>query len=370
MKNNTIDIEQLIQDFLFTELILRYKRLVENEKLKELYTNFLINQSIIIMTEYSIANKSSENQKPNKEAEEFSSKVKRLRRSTMKSRTFGSTHAKKRKEMGLDNFEKTYNLSVLIADDQSISWLGYEFFNAEKNFEDFDVILLQMKSVIDGFNFPLFEVYLENTLAEEEVYLKVDRDNKMNLSLESRSANNIFSDIVEESDLSFILLHFSRLKNIILAEQLFIGRELIVGPFALSFDRYISKVKAVAICNIGDDISKHSSLFIENLSSELNTGLTSDFFTRNRKVRNKIHYENLEVIDDAEYIEIARQQNVYISNFLKYFDLNTNIERQPYDDFFNWLNSYMKYNSVSRDEFNSNKDYYYEIYKESIKNNE
>lgn len=365
-----IDRKQVLQDFFFTELVLRYKREVSNFWIKEMYAHFLINHSIFLMNELLKVVSLDPNNNNNEQLNEMVRNINVYRRFKMKNKTTGKEHRKIRESLGIDNQEETYDLTLLMDDENRVFSMSYEFADTESDFKSFEDILLQLSEILKGLDYLYSEELFSACLDNEIIRAKIETDNTINLGTHSKASKNLFPYLECESDISFVLLHYSRLKVLELVSNSFENLEVKTDAFNLNFNHYMAKLKAIEICSIGDDLKDMSSNFSMQFIEETTKGLKPQFFRENRMLRNKIHYYILEVVDDEVINELINQQNCYISTFVNLVDKNMDLEKKQFDDFIAWAVDYIELNDISIEDFNIARDMYYDIYINDVKKDE
>lgn len=376
-----LDAVEVLQDFYFTALILKFLEHNNNEMQKQLLAQFLVEYSTYILAEYLNTNKFESKEKPDMEREyqELKTKINSRRNEFFKNSSYskkgvGRTQEKIREEMGIDIEVETYDTSVIVNKKNELISINYGYWDKEKYNSEYVQTLKYIQDVVNKVD-EIFSIdskeILEKEITDPRTIELLRINNKEELLYKSKSSKGLFPNVDNEADISVIYMFFEKFKNIERVAKLFEGRIIKISEVGLSYDNYIAKIQAFYICVLGDNNLKYStSSFWDEFRKIVEKEIDSEFYPKNRCLRNKIHYTKIEKISEEDYAVLMVQQKQYISLFVKYVTDNMHWEIGTYDAFMDWAKIHVKENDLDLGEFNDNREYYYGMYLHLQENND
>lgn len=322
-------IYEILRDCLCFELILEVKRRMNYIEAKNYLSMFL--KSLAPVLVYEVADSlekidimmkkdffnSGMNKKVQQERQKF------LKRDILKSSLPGETQ----KEMGLNFNELVYDMNVILKDDELLD-MNYEIFMEDitGDFEFWDSLFGIPNAVVNaiisglGFDFKLENVFTSNK--ENFVKLSEIAESELAGQRYSYSVYKLFSrgKNLELQDKVFILYRYRLLSSIHHLErvipQLTIMRDNVVIVDGKAFFR---KYKATVIEIVGKELLLLNSAFGQDIAKQIEEKIIDKrFFSLNRKLRNNIHYSNIEVLEAEEINLVDMYQNAYIDLLVQY----------------------------------------------------
>lgn len=367
---------ELYQDSYFFELLMFIKRNLKNIESKNSVAFFLKRIAPVICYELSVF---LEEQNILDKSEfyfpEMKNKVQIERVRVVKEVILNSTQAEvAMKEMGLDFKNRVYDINVVIKNDELLS-TNYEnyFSEVEANIPFYDSLFDMPRNVLKALNLGIFkkedmngfdndfEVLIKENIEKIDLELNGDR-----LSYSSKVLLS-YAEGIQDKDKLFILYRYGILKNLLNIEKLCpniqINTNLGTEPIILvKKENFFRKVKAVFIEDIGQEImkSKEKSNFIKSIFNEINEVIIDKrFFQLNRKIRNNIHYSQINELTDKELDVVDTFQNKYLYLILNIFDSMIHIE---VDENCKKMNDFFKIvinHNISKKELSLNYEEYY-----------
>lgn len=340
MKNNIQDkpifdtsaINEIMQDTYFFYMLLEIKRKLKNIEAKSYLTMFIKGLAVALNYELSVCLENcgiiekDKFFKPN-----MKNKVRKERQWLHQNICNSNKINKKIQEMGLDFSNEVYDLNVVIKNNKILD-INFEQFGDDENLDFWNSVFYLNEQVIETI-FKVFDEKFESNISKKlyemtDVYIsgKVLNPikNKINGKRYSYQSYKLFSKSIELDaiDKIFILYRYRLISSIILIEKVFYGKELKISIeplFSLDFKNYIRKYKSISICIVGDELMKMNTDFSNSILEEINNKIDAKFFPLNRKMRDNIHYSEINEFSNEEIDYLDTKQSEYLNIIYKHF---------------------------------------------------
>lgn len=330
-------IMEMLNDWMAFEFILELKRRMKNVEAKNYVSSFLMTIAPVIVYEVAqslellgiVSKKVFFN--PGMDKRVQTEREKFLKRKIVKS----SQPQLIEQEMGLNFKEKTYDINILVRDNELLD-MNYELFNTniKEDFEFWDSLFGLPKSFVNT----LFSC-LDINKRIEDVYATIDENlSELSEKIEqeivcerySYSVQKLFSeaDGLEDIDKILILYRYRLVTSAIRIEKVVPDFNISIGETRV-FDikAFIRKYKAAVICIIGSELDTMNTKFAQRIQAEIQSKIGDGTFQRiNRKLRNNIHYQRTEVLTDKEIDMLDKFQTVYYEIIINHFKENIFID--------------------------------------------
>lgn len=192
-----------------------------------------------------------------------------------------------------------------------------------------------------------------------------------------RSSKLFLEADITEVDKYFILYRLNMIVILIELEKFFEKNNFTISAnenIICDVHMFFSKIIALEIEILGNDIRNMNTNFSKSIQKKLDETLlkkNKNFYSLNRKLRNNIHYEKVDIIDEASYKELIKLQKEYLNIIYEEIKnkLHFNLDEEDIllSEFFKYCND----NNIEKDEIYRNYENYYTqyYYKKSIDRN-
>ena len=389
MKDNKIDMNsfyEILQDnisMVILEKILNGFKCIESKNaIEEFIADFspvLIYEAYIFFKKKGLATKDNfyNNEKLRKKVEDY-------RMLTTKKRVPNSEYIHDIKEnMGIDFKNDIFDINV-VALDNVIRRFNFSEYNKieERDFlgscyltnAEFSKITFKNLTVfsVDDYKNILNKIIEEcmNDIKKLEVLLSGNR-------YSYRSSKLFLEADITEVDKYFILYRLNMIVILIELEKFFEKNNFTISAnenIICDVHMFFSKIIALEIEILGNDIRNMNTNFSKSIQKKLDETLlkkNKNFYSLNRKLRNNIHYEKVDIIDEASYKELIKLQKEYLNIIYEEIKnkLHFNLDEEDIllSEFFKYCND----NNIEKDEIDRNYENYYTqyYYKKSIDRN-
>lgn len=192
-----------------------------------------------------------------------------------------------------------------------------------------------------------------------------------------RSSKLFLEADITEVDKYFILYRLNMIVILIELEKFFEKNNFTISAnenIICDVHMFFSKIIALEIEILGNDIRNMNTNFSKSIQKKLDETLlkkNKNFYSLNRKLRNNIHYEKVDIIDEASYKELIKLQKEYLNIIYEEIKnkLHFNLDEEDIllSEFFKYCND----NNIEKEEIDRNYENYYTqyYYKKSIDRN-
>lgn len=312
--------------------------------------------------------------------EEVKRKIQKYRMLTTKKKIKNSEYIKSiRDNMGIDLENDIFDINI-VALDNIIKRFNFSGFNkrSEKEFlgmcywtnaEFSKVTFEEITRLPKGEYEKIIDIIIDAEIDEIKNLEKYLSGNRYSY----RSSKLFDKADLTESDKLFILYRFNMITLLIELEKFFEKNSITITCNDIKVCdvyKFIIKIIALEIEILGNDIRSLDTIFSKFLQEKLDKAILiekAEFYSLNRRLRNNIHYETIDVIDEKIYDEIIELQKKYMNIVYEelknklYFELK---EELVLTDFFCYCND----NNIEKEEIDNNYENYYMqyYYKKSI----
>jgi len=311
---------EILNDAFWLGFILEIKRKITDYGVKELLASFLLFFSSIFCDETIKAKQGgiSQNRKiTKKEINDYRMYNLKHIHNKQSDNTRGII-----KDMGIDF--KNYIFDIYLHVDQNDRLLDINFrnwnTNKEENFELYDGIVstpYRWIEILFPDLFPSIEEALKDII--DDYVLKFSA---VGIERKSYSCYRMFRNTnIDDDNKLYILQKYGLVKTTMFIEQLMnINISFELGPYKFDSKKFWTKVKATIIEGFWDDNKKKKIMVVQNIFKENEMKIDSKFYSLNRKLRDNIHYNHIEILSDEEMDYLENQQKIYLDNVLNEFD--------------------------------------------------
>lgn len=234
------------------------------------------------------------------------------------------------KEMGIDFNHYVYDTYV-IRNEVNQEILGVSFgvwdlINASEedknNFSLFsELLVLEIEQIVQQKGINIFNDNLINEVTTE-------LEEKIKLQKYPYSSGVMFNDNeLNDSDKYLIMYYYYFFSIFNILETII--PVLIIGdsPDNINTKKSLLKLKATLIVSFGESLKKTNTKVGDEISKELESNISDkSAYSLNRKLRNNIHYNYINYIDEEEYKTIDKFQHEYYACVISVFKKFTHIK--------------------------------------------
>lgn len=337
-------INEILQDVVFICVFKKFVESIKNPEAKRYFSMFVKDLSIIYLYELSVF---SEDKKILSKDELFKSNIKKKireeRNSIHRSIYQSNTIKEKSLKMGIEMNEKVYDINIVIDKNNKLLDINLENYNEEDKLKFWNDIVYTNEKIakellkdITGNSNVLDWVY--NVLNEKALDKIQDLEDIFIGFRYSYSSYELFKNFnsFTDDDKYFVMYRYRLLYSIICIDNFFkkYPLELKIGDISnLEIKNYILKIKSLIIDILGNDILKLNTDFVKKIRLDIKKEIEDhnpDFFMINRKIRNNIHYSNIETLQKKDMERLEKNQNKYLTiimeNFKSSISININSE--------------------------------------------
>lgn len=311
---------EILNNAFWLGFILEVKRKIADYGVKELLTSFLLFFSSIFCDETIKANQGG-----------LSGKRKITKKEVNDYRMYNLKYIHNKqsdstkdimKEMGIDFGNYIFDIYLHVNKDDQLLDINFRNWNTNKkeNFELYDGIVATPYRWIEIL-FPELFPNVEETL-KDIIDDYILRFSLSGIERKSYSCYRMFSNTsIDDDNKLYILQKYGLVKTAIFIEEL-LGLDISfeLGPFKIDSKRFWTKIKAIIIEGFWDDNKKKEIMVIKNIFEQNELKIKPKFYPLNRKLRDNIHYNHIDVLTDDELNYLKENQTIYLNNVLTEFD--------------------------------------------------
>lgn len=236
--------------------------------------------------------------------------------------------------MGIDFKRYCFDLQIQINENRndeifSINFTYYdllcnnimEYFNALISIPI--TLVRDCTKIIDPENYKQWPINDENDIFEK---YKDSVSRKISLkNFPYASAVSFYDHTIPDKEKLMILYYYTMIKHAVIIETLV--PDYTMEDTLTSTIRSKTKFRAVIIENLGKYLKNTKTSIADELRIGIeNVIIDGNFFSRNRALKNNIHYSKIEVFSFEDILQIYNQQQLYLETILKIFDSKLNIK--------------------------------------------
>ena len=225
-------------------------------------------------------------------------------------------------EMGINFRNYIFDIYVYVNRDNQLLDINFRNWNINKKetFELYDGIVATPYRWIEIL-FPELFQSIEETLKDiiDDIIFKFSLEG---IERKSYSCYRMFSKTsIDDDNKLYILQKYGFVKTAIFIEEL-LGLDISfeLGPFQIDSKKFWTKIKAIVIEGFWDDYKKKKIDVIKNIFEQNELIIESKFYALNRKLRDNIHYNHIDVLTADELNYLKKYQDLYLNNVLAEFD--------------------------------------------------
>lgn len=304
-------------------------------------------------------------------SEKLQRKVKEYRMISTK-KTVKSSYIKEiARKMDITFNEDVYDINI-IGENNTIKRLNFSEYNKRVDKEFFDSCCL---TNIEFFKVLFKEMTKLSEMDYNNIIEVIINNNKRNTNIlekglsgtrySYRSSKLFKNTTIQEDDKFFILYRFNILKTIIELKKYFTKSQIVIeinDVLIINLDRFMNKIIAYEIEVLGKDIQSLDTEFINELGIKLDNEMLKnekEFFHLSRQLRNNIHYNKIDELNNDIYNSIIKLQEKYLNIVYRkiknclYFNLDEE------DILMNKFFEYCIKNNINQEEIEENYENYY-----------
>lgn len=379
--NRKIDINSLceiLQDNFLIVILGNILNKISNIEAKIAIEEFISDFSPVLIYEayYYLRNNNLIKEEKFYRSKELKDKVTDYRMLTTKKKIKESSYIEKiKQQMGIEFDDEIYDINVIVKDNK-VKRFNFAEYNKREDKEFLEMCYLTNEE----FSKVCFKEIMKISEFDYKNIINdiLDKKSKEIKKLERRLAGTRYSyksskifknSSILENDKIFILYRINILQIIIELRDFFRKMEItasINNKIILDTNRFINKIIALEIDILGNDIRSLNTEYITKLQQKLDKKMlqeNKDFYSLSRKLRNNIHYENIEELDLNTYnnIEILQDNYIDLVYDIMIKELFFKLDEEDFllNDFFKYCNE----NDISQKEIELNyKNYYTQYY--------
>lgn len=384
MEDSSIKIDkyslyEILQDNFSLVLIGEVNNNINNIEAKNAIYEFIIDFSPVLIYEAYLYLKNKNLTKENEfyTSIELKEKVKEYRMLTTKKKVMNSDYIKSIIEkMGISFNEDVYDINVVVKN-KEIKGFNFAEYNKMKEKSFFEMCYstnLKFAKVTFKDLTKIFEIDYNNII--DKIIGSINKDmEKLKNSLSgvrySYKSSKLFRySTIQNEDKLFILYRFNILNTIIELKKFFKKTKIIINignDFVIDIDKFMDKIIALEIDILGRDIRSLNTNFVKKLSNDLDSKFLNikigdsqyNFYQLSRKLRNNIHYERIEKLDNDIYSLIENLQEKYLQMIYNEMINNIIFSLDEEDVMINMFFDYCNRNGIEQQEIKENyRDYY------------
>lgn len=388
MKNSSIKIDihslyEILQDNFSIAFLGKVLNRINNIEAKNAIQEFIIDFSPVLIYEAYLYLKNNNLIEENKfyKNQELKNKVAEYRMLTTKKQVKKSDYIKSITEkMGIVLSEDVYDINVISGNNQVKGFNFAEYKKREEkkflemcystNLEFSKVTFKEITGISEIDYNNIINMIIENKIEDIE---------KLEKSLAgvrySYKSSKVFKDTtIQDEDKFFILYRFNTLNTIIELKKFLKTNEVVIdvnNGLSINIDKFIDKIIALEIDILGRDIQSLNTEYIKKLGKELDEKMLKDkkikakenFYQLSRKLRNNIHYNKIEELDEELYVDVVNLQEEYLDKVYNEMKKNIYFSLDEEDILMNDFFQYCNENNISQEEIMENyNDYYIQYY--------
>ena len=324
--NQTVAIE-ILHDMYFITKLFEIQSRMDDKWLRDYYTKIAVPYLSIVLHECLQAGVLDK-----KESDKDAMKLlKSIRQRVVKLVPIGSSDSIKHfmDTMGIDFEHYCFDLQIALnefnhRDLYDIGFTYYDLLQGTEDMKIFDSLIkipLQIVESILTYE-PLCKHRTEIILLFQNIYSDIANIVSAEISLHKYpyASSTLFKHSkFDKDDKVAVLYYYTLVKQGLLIDVLI--PESVEEAIEI-FDTLRAKCKyrAVIIENIGQFLKCARTSLTEEMCNKINVAMDSDFFARNRSIKNNIHYKTITEFDKTDIKKIYIQQEIYLKTVLDIFE--------------------------------------------------
>lgn len=329
---------EIFKDFMFLSSTLEFKKKLNNLNSKNIFSGILMSMAPIVIDEFITF--LDKNQLIHRSkfftTKQSSDLVRNLRNQSLKIRSSESSKVEESiKLMGINFEEYIYDIRITVDEKHELLDINFEnvVLNQENDLPTYESLFSIMNTALQSFfssvdfnynghlkNQDLNEFYLNKAQLFEEDYKLEDFSYSTNLLFISS-----LSEQLTIKDKSFILFNYRTIYSCSIIPMP-ISSYITVGSIEIDPNETLYKYIAINIEKIGQELLKMKTYFSEKLLEEIDANIEDKrFYSLNRKLRNNLHYSNIDIISTEDMNVIKKYQKNYVETLLSIINSYINI---------------------------------------------
>lgn len=233
-------------------------------------------------------------------------------------------------EMGIDFDNCVFDNVLFYIDDELIDINSRTWLNKNKsNFDLYNGVVLSPRRWIKNFYPQLNDRFEEIRKTYVDEFVR--RFSEKNVTFKSYVSNNLFDNSLSKNEKIYIMQRIGLLKTTMYFSKIFGNGNFITikneeKNIKISFDVFLTKVKAELIELLWNDNCQNSIPFLEKIIENYPNEIPNVFFPINRKCRDNIHYGFYNELTSEELNILNKYQDVYLNYVIKEFEKKLKIK--------------------------------------------
>lgn len=318
---------EILQDMFFVAKIFQIQNYLDDKWLKDYYTKIAISYLSIVLHECLQA-KLLDKEKADKVAVKILASI---RQRIVKLVPDGNSDSMKHiiDTMGIDFDHYCFDLQITLneSNNQELFDIGFTYYDLLNTTEELDVFnsLIRIPfQIIEGVlsETSLNEFKAELAILGQSIYSNMgDYVSKSIVLHKYPYASGVFFKYPEicREDKLVVLYYYTLVKQAMMLDIL-IPDYTYKDEIVIDTTPAKCKFRAIIIENIGQYLKKSDSPMAKELCVGINNAVEKSFFSKNRSVKNNIHYKKTTVYGKDEIVKLYAQQELYLEAVKKIFD--------------------------------------------------
>lgn len=341
-KINIEQLEEILQDTLFFNILLNIKK--DFEKIEDKNAIAMILKTIAPIITHEIAiwiEQMGLEDKSDFFLPGVKKKVKANRNKELKGRIISSSNLEPTiEQMGLSFEVESYDINIVVSNNNKLLDFNFEeyFEKLEVQLQYYEGLFFFCRNVVDKIFSKLgvnYEDFMQSILYEMESGITLIKS-KLGGTRYSYSVHKLFinSSLKSNEDKIFILAKYRIVYILSVLDDVIphMGKITLTKTSTfINFNNSFRKLKAIYIEIIGQELRTMDSQLSNLITNKLNEEIdNTKFYSLNRKLRNNIHYQKVDKLIEEEIEIVDKYQIIYFKVILSVFDaeLYVKIDRQ------------------------------------------
>lgn len=324
--NQTVAIE-ILHDMYFITKLFEIQSRMDDKWLRDYYTKIAVPYLSIVLHECLQAGVLDK-----KESDKDAMKLlKSIRQRVVKLVPTGSSDSIKHfmDTMGIDFEHYCFDLQIALNEfnQRDLYDIGFTYYDLLQGTEDmkiFDSLIKIPLQIVERIltSEPLCKHRTEIILLFQNIYSDIANIVSAEISLHKYPySSSVFfkHSKLDKDDKVAILYYYTLVKQGLLIDVL-IPESVEEAIDIFDTVRAKCKFRAVIIENIGQFLKCARTSLTEEMCNKINAAMDSNFFSRNRSIKNNIHYKTITEFDKTDIQKIYIQQELYLKTVLDIFE--------------------------------------------------
>lgn len=324
--NQTVAIE-ILHDMYFITKLFEIQSRMDDKWLRDYYTKIAVPYLSIVLHECLQAGVLDK-----KESDKDVIKLlKSIRKRIVKLVPIGSSHSMKHfmDTMGIDFEHYCFDLQIALNESNhgelyDIGFTYYDLLEGTEDMKSFDSLIKIPLQIVESIltSEPLCKHRTETITMFQSIYSGIANIVSAEVSLHKYPyASSVFfkHSKLDKDDKVAVLYYYTLVKQSLLMDVL-IPESVEEAMDIFDTLRAKCKYRAVIIENIGRFLKCARTSLTEEMCNKINAAMDSDFFARNRSIRNNIHYKMITEFSKADIKKMYMQQELYLKTVLDIFE--------------------------------------------------